>query len=559
MSRIGIVTLQERVDELFQGALHQTAEHPALTDLHRELEQCRARLHQPMRVAIVGLIKAGKSTMMNALLGEAVVATGTVETTFNVNWLRYGEKPALTVHFKDGRPPESKSYDELAALTRRADENRDYLLGIKYIQVDYPNSILQTFNLIDTPGLESYYEEDAKNTRDFIMSHGQELTEVTQREASHADAVLYLFSYSVSTADKSVVEEFLGPALGRATPINAIGVLTKVDGYWSDYDNPIEAADTICRRLSENSQVCNLFYAVYPVCGLLALGAQTLQPDEFEILTRLSMIPAERLDRLVRNVMAFGKREYPDDPNIPPVAERQRVMHRLGQYGVWLACRLIREGVTLRDSGVPAASVVAERGEDAPQPPHGLNQREGITDREQLVSELLQRSGVPKLRDLIVSHFGNRAFLIKLGTVLRQIEETCFREQRRQSGEEQLVVKQIAGEFQALETREHAFKELRVLRSYYEGKLDFNPDEVKQLLQVTGEYGTSCGERLGLGERALVSEMLSVAEERMRYWYLRANDFISADSVTIASAEVIARSYERILYHVNEARKHLYI
>jgi GTPase SAR1 family protein len=526
MSRIGIVTLQERVDELFQSALHQTANRPALTDLRRELEQCRARLHQPMRVAIVGLIKAGKSTMMNALLGEAVVATGTVETTFNVNWLRYGEKPALTVHFKDGRPAESKSFDELAALTRRADENRDYLLGIKYVQVDYPNPILQTFNLIDTPGLESYYEEDAKNTRDFILSHGQELTEVTQREASHADAVLYLFSYSVSTADKSVVEEFLGPALGRATPINAIGVLTKVDGYWSDYDNPMEAADTICRRLTDNAQVRNLFYAVYPVCGLLALGAQTLQPDEFEILTRLSALPAERLNRLVRNVMAFGKREYPDDPAIPPVAERRQVMHRLGQYGVWLACRLIREG---------------------------------IPDREPLISELLQRSGVPKLRDLIVSHFGNRAFLIKLGTVLRQVEETCFREQRRQSGEEQLVVKQIAGECQALEAQEHAFKELRVLRSYYEGKLNFSSDEVKQLLQVTGEYGTSCGERLGLGERALASEMLPVAEERMRYWYLRANDFISADSVTIAAAEVVARSYERILYHVNEARKHLYI
>src|SRR5262249_14125619 len=113
-------TLRERVDKLFRSALDRTAEWTELAGLQHDLRQAYDRLQQPMRVAIVGLIKAGKSTMMNALLGEAVVATGTVEATFNVNWLKFGERPVLTVYFKDGRPPEPKSFEELDALTLRA-------------------------------------------------------------------------------------------------------------------------------------------------------------------------------------------------------------------------------------------------------------------------------------------------------------------------------------------------------------------------------------------------------------------------------------------------------
>ncbi|MFN8515312.1 MAG: dynamin family protein [Chloroflexia bacterium] len=97
-------TLPERVEALFTSALARTADRPALAATNRALRRARRRLQQPMRVAIVGLIKAGKSTLMNALLGEAVVATGAVEATFNVNWLCWGEQTGLVVHYKDNRP-----------------------------------------------------------------------------------------------------------------------------------------------------------------------------------------------------------------------------------------------------------------------------------------------------------------------------------------------------------------------------------------------------------------------------------------------------------------------
>src|SRR5689334_6616851 len=160
-------TLPERVEALFVSALERTADRPALAATHRALRRARRRLQSPMRVAIVGLIKAGKSTLMNAMLGEAVVATDAVEATFNVNWLCWGEQTGLVVHYKDNRPPQPKGFDELAALTLRPEEHSEELLSIRYIEVRHPAPVLQTLNLIDTPGLASSFEEDAKNTLDF--------------------------------------------------------------------------------------------------------------------------------------------------------------------------------------------------------------------------------------------------------------------------------------------------------------------------------------------------------------------------------------------------------
>lgn len=515
--------LQEQTESLFTWAISQVSQRPSLQALQNELQQCCDRLHQPMRVAIVGKIKAGKSTLMNALLGEAVVATGTVEATFNVNWLKYGERKYLRVHFKDDRPPEEKTFDELDIITRRADEHYSYLASIRYVEVFYPNSILQIFNLIDTPGLQSYYIDDSQNTFDFLQIHGKSLTETTQNEASNADAVLYLFSQSIATTDEEIMMELQGPIIGQATPINAIGVLTKVDVYWGD-EEPMPAGIRIAKRLADDPHVRPLFYTIYPVCGLLALGAQTLQSSEFQILQQLAALPTERFTSLIRNVERFTQRNY-DDISIAPTA-RTQVLERLGQYGVWFAYQCLQNG---------------------------------ITNQAELVEALIQQSGIANLRTLIQSHFGHRAFLIKLSNGLQRLKVACFQQQQRLSGGDRQIVTEIAGRFEALESQAHAFQELRVLRSYYEGKLELSPEEVKQLLDVTGEHGTHCGQRLGLKEESTLVDMMKVAQTQMQAWQFRASDPFGASPQMLEAARVMTRSYERIIYHLKEAKKHLYI
>ena len=388
-------SLETQVDRILTEAIAQTANLSELRNIHRLLQQCQQRLQQPMRVAIVGLIKAGKSTLMNALLQEKIVATGTVEATFNVNWLKYGESPSLTVYFKDGRSPETKSFEELKALTLRPEKHQEYLLSIKYIEVAYPNPILQTFNIIDTPGLKSFYEEDAKNTQDFLQLHGDKLNDITNREAANADAVLYLFSQGLGKGDTEIVEAFQGSLTGNTTPINAIGVLTKADIYASDpkVQDPLAAGQRIASRLSQKPEVNRLFYTVSPICGLLAQGASTLTPHHFAILKKLQQLPEKKFARLTRYVPKFLA-EYPPEEIPLTVKERTEIQQQLGLYGTIEAVRLLKEGISDREAY-----------------PQG--------NRQKLTSELLNKTGIPELRQLILSHFGHRAFVIKLGKVLQ--------------------------------------------------------------------------------------------------------------------------------------------
>src|ERR1700754_4122518 len=118
--------LRDRAVQAFGAGIERAGDDPALAPLRAALAGARDHLDEPMRVAVVGHIKAGKSTMLNALLGEELAATGTEELTFNVNWLRHGT-PGLRVHFKDGREPETRTLAELESLTTRREEHRDLL------------------------------------------------------------------------------------------------------------------------------------------------------------------------------------------------------------------------------------------------------------------------------------------------------------------------------------------------------------------------------------------------------------------------------------------------
>lgn len=523
-----IKPLKEQVEELFEFALNRTANLYPLKSFHKLLSQSHQRLQEPMRVAIVGLIKAGKSTLMNALLGESVVATGAVEATFNVNWLKYGEKSRLRVHFKnDQSPPEEKTFEQLTELTLRPEKYQEYFLSIKYIEVFYRNDILLVLNIIDTPGLNSTYETDSENTKQFLQMHGEKLTEITRQQASNADAIIYLFSHSLGQLDADLVNQLQGNLIGNTTPINAIAVLTKVDFYASDPNitDPLATGYSISAELAENPQIRRLFYTIRPVCGLLALGAKTLTDEHWQTLTALAQLPPEQFLRLNRNANRFIKPS--EDIPIPPI-QRQKLLEQLGQYGISLAYNYLPQGVSTQ---------------------------------EELREKLLKHTGIEELTHLILSHFGNRSLLIKLGTVLQQISAMYFLEKGRLKGEALEILEEVSSKFDALRSKEHAFQELDVLRNYYDGKLNFNPEEREKLLQVTGEYGISCGERLGMeyGQRATIDEMIPVAYQRINYWHHRANDQMMGDRSTITAATVLTRSYERILYRLQQVQENLEI
>jgi hypothetical protein len=387
----------------------------------------------------------------------------------------------------------------------------------------YPNPILRSLDLIDTPGLFSSYEVDSENASSFLRIHGSEMNRATEAQVSNADAILYLFSHSsLSDSDRTVMEKLQGAALGRTTPLNAIAVLTQADTY--DDPQPLIAAQRITQRLmSDHPKLHNLFYKIQPIAGLLALGAQTLTSTDFTILQKLACLPEETLTRLLRSADRFQNREV-DDPTVPSTADRRQIFGRLDKYGIELSCDLIRQGV--KD-----LSILSER--------------------------LLDSSGVPELRQLIVTHFGGRAYLIKFNRSLQSIKQLLFAANSKQIDQEQAAVQKIRNWLDELECDELFFqnlRELKVLSDLYDHQnstqLQLDATEIQQVLEITGEKGVSCAQRLGLEPTATLEQMEALLQPRLCHWRSRSAD-PGNNPETIRAAIIVAQSLDRLPFTIS--------
>src|SRR5215471_3289336 len=288
-----------------------------LQDLRPTLGTAPARLGHPVRLAVVGQIKKGKSTLVNALIGRRLAATGPLETTFRVNVFTYGDRETAQAIYHDeklgGMRAEEVPLHALPGLTVRDPGREAELIALKRVVITLPEPLLHSFELFDTPGLYSVYVEDSENAQEVIgPERAADMTETSAEELIRADAILYLFSRDLGGADTEVVGRFLG---GRHAPgaMRTIGVVSKCDGYWPpprpgalDY-NPIEQAgrQKIGDYLAAEPELGRLFYDIIPIAGLVAEGAQTIPADWFNWLHDLSTREPGELLGLLRYRSAF--------------------------------------------------------------------------------------------------------------------------------------------------------------------------------------------------------------------------------------------------------------
>ena len=123
------------------------------TALEGEAARIERRLAEPLRVAIAGRVKAGKSTLLNALVRDRLAATDAGECTTVVTEYRHAHSYEVR-----GRPAGERGWIELPM--RRGDRLEIEIPaalrgGLDRIAVGWPSSTLERVTYVDTPGIAS--------------------------------------------------------------------------------------------------------------------------------------------------------------------------------------------------------------------------------------------------------------------------------------------------------------------------------------------------------------------------------------------------------------------
>jgi small GTP-binding protein len=140
------------------GELREAARAFDRLDLLASIEALAVERERPLRVALLGEFNAGKSTLLNALLGTDVAPTGVLPTTASLHWVAWAPDPFVRVTVR-AQSDRIVSHDD---LKRTLDQLRREGAEVERVLIYAPIERLKRIELLDTPGFNAPFAEHAE-------------------------------------------------------------------------------------------------------------------------------------------------------------------------------------------------------------------------------------------------------------------------------------------------------------------------------------------------------------------------------------------------------------
>lgn len=415
-------------------------------DIVGQLDRIGARLNEPIRIALAGTLKSGKSTLVNALVGECIAPTDATEATRIVTWFRHGPTPRATANHVGGRRsnvPIVRTADGTGGLTFEFETLHPD--DVADIDVEWPAEELTAATIIDTPGTSSLTPDvSARTLRLLVPPDG----------VPRVDAVVFLLR-TLNAADIALLKQIGDLVGGSAGALGVIGVASRADEIGAGRIDAMLSANEVATRFTTELDRTGICQAVVPVSGLLALTARTLRQSEFAALQKLTGVEPTALNTAMLSADRFVR----DDPTLPvDSATRAQLLDRFGMFGLRISLALLRAGVD---------------------------------DADSLAADLLERSGLVALREVIDQHFAQRSDQLKSHTALVALRRFVQRHPTP-------ATPRILADIDPLLADTHAFEELRLLSQLRSRPTTLTEDEMASLRRIIGGSGTAAASRLGL-------------------------------------------------------------
>lgn len=209
------------------------------------LETLKRKCSKDLHVVLMGEVKSGKSTLLNALAGEVVSPVGITETTAAIINVCYGKKRLAEIRYKNGNSKTSSIESILSELDVNKG-NSEYFKNCQEVYIWLPNDSLRAMSLVDTPGLNTLTESNDKLATAYIQE---------------ADVIVWLANgrYPGKLSDMETAEKIHD--MGK----RMVAVISHID----DFD---EKTVTACiEHLKRNCD--GLFEIILPFAGEKAIQA----------------------------------------------------------------------------------------------------------------------------------------------------------------------------------------------------------------------------------------------------------------------------------------------
>ncbi|AQQ54175.1 dynamin family protein [Planococcus lenghuensis] len=189
----------------------------AKLEVREQLKKILMGLEDKPTILISGEFNAGKTTFINALLGEKVLVSDVTPATAMITKLTYGHEKRLFLHFKDQTIQEC-DFSFLKEVTAEGDKHGDNIRSkLAFIEIQLPFELLKFYTLIDSPGLTSLFQKHSDVTNHFF---------------EEADTAIWLFnSLNVGTASEVTWLQKL-----YESGIPTIGLINGIDRLDEDED-----------------------------------------------------------------------------------------------------------------------------------------------------------------------------------------------------------------------------------------------------------------------------------------------------------------------------------
>ncbi len=234
------------------------------------------------RLLVLGDMKRGKSTFLNALIGENLLPADVNPCTALLTVLRYGEQKTVTVYFKNGKRPEHLDFPTFKQRYTIAPEEAKTLEqekklafpDVSYAVVEYPLPLLEKgIEIVDSPGLN---DTEARN-------------EMSLNYINNCHAILFVLraGQPVTLEERRYLENYIkGRGLTVFFLINAWDEIRKGLIDPEDAEELQEAEEKLRRVFQTNlAAYCQIdgydIYSdrVFEISSLMALRRRLKNPD----------------------------------------------------------------------------------------------------------------------------------------------------------------------------------------------------------------------------------------------------------------------------------------